>query len=528
MTAQGAGDNPGDAVPDGPADASEAAAPEAETASASGADVAAEADTAVSPAAGASAAPAEAERPPAGRGRRIAAWCVLVLATLLLILGTFAVWLNRQLLNTDNWTNTSTQLLENKQIREQIADYLVTELYANVDVAGELQAVLPKQVKPLAGPAASGLRNLATEAANSALESSLFQNLWRTANRAAHTQFVNLLEGNDVGPLSSGNGKVTLDLAAVVSKLAGDIGVPQSLIAKIPPGVGQLQIVDSKQLATAQDATSALRALVVVLWILVPLLFALAIYLARGRRRLLLAGTGFGIIIAGLLVLVARNVIGGVVVDDLAKTDAVRPAANAVWTISTSLLVQAAQGAIFVGVVVVFAAWLAGRSRPATAIRRSLAPYLRSRPDITWGVVAGLLLLLFLWGPIPATRTFWGMLLIVIVVVIGVVALRRETAREFPEATLDEDDPGVLTKIGSAAGRGGKAAAGAVGRARDATSEARASRSAAKEAQGALPPGDGDRYAELERLASLRDRGVLTDEEFAAEKASVLAKSSGA
>ena len=30
------------------------------------------------------------------------------------------------------------------------------------------------------------------------------------------------------------------------------------------------------------------------------------------------------------------------------------------------------------------------------------------------------------------------------------------------------------------------------------------------------------RYAKLERLASLRDRGVLTDEEFAAEKAALL------
>lgn len=523
MTQSGPPDGPAEPQDDAPRGASGDAAEAPTLTSADIEGGAAEADTAVSPAA-ASAAPAAAERPPAGRGQRIVAWGVLVLATLLLILGTFAVWLNRQLLNTDNWTNTSTQLLENSKIREQVADYLVAQLYANVDVAGEIQSVLPTQAKPLAGPAASGLKNLATEAANSALESSQFQNLWRTANRAAHTQFVNVLEGNDVGPVSSANGKVTLDLGAVVGKLAGDVGVSQSLIAKIPPGVGQLEILDSEQIATAQDATSVFRALIVVLWILVPLLFALAIYLARGRRRQLLAGTGFGMVVAGLLVLVARNVVGGMVVDGLAKTDAVRPAASAVWTISTSLLVQAAQGAIFVGVIVILAAWLAGRSRPATSIRRSLAPYLRSRPDITWGVVAGLLLLLFLWGPTPATRMFWGMLLIVIVVVIGVFALRRETAKEFPEIELRDDDPGVLAKVGAAASRGGKAAAGAVGKARDATSDALASRSAAKTAPGGALPAGEDRYAELERLASLRDRGVLTDDEFATEKAAVLAR----
>jgi hypothetical protein len=35
-----------------------------------------------------------------------------------------------------------------------------------------------------------------------------------------------------------------------------------------------------------------------------------------------------------------------------------------------------------------------------------------------------------------------------------------------------------------------------------------------------------DRYAELERLASLHDRGVLTDAEFTSEKARVLATTS--
>ncbi len=438
-----------------------------------------------------------------------------MVASLLLVLGIFAVWLNRQLLNTDNWTNTSTQLLENKDIREQLADYLVAELYANVDVSGEIESVLPKQAAPLAGPAASGLKNLATEAANAGLESSQFQNLWRNANRVAHTQFVNLVEGNDVGPLQTSNGKVTLDLATIVSSLAADVGIPQSLIKKIPPDVGQLEVMDSQAIATAQDATSVFRALLVVLWILIPLMYALAIYLAVGYRRRLLVGAGLGFAAAALVVFVAKNLVGNAVVDGLATTEAVKPAAEAAWSIGTSLLVQAAQGALFVGVALLIAAWVGGRSRPATALRRAAAPYLRDRADITWGVTAAFILLLALWGPTPAARTISGMLLFAIVIVIGVVALRRETAREFPDARIGSDDPGMMAKVGAAAATGGRAAAGAVGRARESVT------SRPKPAP-ALPPAS-DRYAEIERLASMRDRGVLTDEEFAAEKAALLA-----
>jgi hypothetical protein len=40
--------------------------------------------------------------------------------------------------------------------------------------------------------------------------------------------------------------------------------------------------------------------------------------------------------------------------------------------------------------------------------------------------------------------------------------------------------------------------------------------------EAAPPPAGGDMSAELERLATLRNQGVLTDEEFAAAKAKLL------
>jgi hypothetical protein len=44
---------------------------------------------------------------------------LLIVATLLTVVGIFSTWINRQALNTDNWVNTSTKLLQNKEIQGQ-------------------------------------------------------------------------------------------------------------------------------------------------------------------------------------------------------------------------------------------------------------------------------------------------------------------------------------------------------------------------------------------------------------------------
>ena len=82
---------------------------------------------------------------------------LIILATVLAFVGIFSLWVNRQALNTDNWVNTSSKLLENNAVQTQVAAFVVKELYANVDVKAALASKLPAQLQPLAGPAAGGL-----------------------------------------------------------------------------------------------------------------------------------------------------------------------------------------------------------------------------------------------------------------------------------------------------------------------------------------------------------------------------------
>src|SRR3954453_23916838 len=93
--------------------------------------------------------------------RRFAIRALLVGSTDLAVVAIFAVWLNRQALNADNWSQTSSELLDNPAIRTQVAGFLVDQVYDNVDVTGEVRQALPPRLAPLAGPAANGLRQLA-------------------------------------------------------------------------------------------------------------------------------------------------------------------------------------------------------------------------------------------------------------------------------------------------------------------------------------------------------------------------------
>src|ERR1700759_5578079 len=87
---------------------------------------------------------------------------LLVVGTIFTLLAMFSIWANRQALNTDNWVSTSTRMLANKQIDEQIADYL-GEQFSGELVKEKLEAELPPKLAPLGAAVATGLHQLAPQ-----------------------------------------------------------------------------------------------------------------------------------------------------------------------------------------------------------------------------------------------------------------------------------------------------------------------------------------------------------------------------
>jgi hypothetical protein len=369
---------------------------------------------------------------------------------------------------------------------------LVDELYANVDVQAELAEAFPPRLQPLAGPAAGALQGLGVRGVDTLLERPRAQALWEQANRRAHARLLQVVEDGGGDAVSTGGGNVTLDLKALLEQTSERFGVGGRLADRLPEDAAQITLLKSDELELAQDGVRFLKALAIILVILSIGLLALGVYLARGRRREALRACGIGLILAGAAALIGRSLAGGAVVG-LAKTAAVEPALADTWSISTSLLVEAATATLMYGIVVVFAAWVAGPTAWATATRRALAPFLRE-PRFAYGGLGVIVLLLLAWGPTPATRKVLPALLLVALLGLAVHALRRQTAREFPHANRDAALRSLRTRL--AAMRSG-------------------------ERRPAATNGH-DRLSELERLGALHDSGVLDDVEFKAQKERVL------
>jgi hypothetical protein len=439
--------------------------------------------------------------------RRWSVVALVVLATVLAFVSVLALWANRQFLNTDNWAKTSSQLLQRDAVRQQISGFLVDQLYANVDVKGQLEQALPPQAKPLAGPAAGGLRNLADQGVDKLLQRPKVQQLWESANRLAHQRLLTTLEGGN-DRVSTQGGTVTLNLGQMLGDVATTIGLG-SVAAQIPPDAAQITVLHSDQLDAVQSGLTALRGITLVVLILTFVLFAAAVFVAE-RKRAALRMVGFGFIVAGAAALLTRYFVGQEVVNSLASTASVRPAIADVWDVSSSLLTEAAQSTIAYGVVIVLAAWLAGATRVAVAARRGMAPFLAD-PRWAFGGAALVVLLIIAWGPTPATRKPIGMLLFAILLFAGVEVLRRQVRREYPDATFGDLGHAMSDRFAALRGRvsaGGRAVTSRVsGRHGDPASPA------------AAP--NGSRLEQLERLGRLRESGVLDDAEFEREKAAV-------
>jgi hypothetical protein len=372
--------------------------------------------------------------------RRERRWLVRLIiwgTTVLAVVAIFAVWANRQLLNPNNWANTSTRLLQNAKVREATSNYLVDQLYANVNVSEELKSRLPAQLQPLAAPVAGALQNLAVTAAQRALSSARVQEGWKQANRAADETFIAIVNGK--GAVATNGGQVTLDLSSIVTNITNQLGLP-NVSSKLPPSVAHLTILKSKDLKAVQDGVKALKGLDLLLTIIVPLLYALAIFLARRRRRQTLIQVGAAIVFAGLLVFAGRTILVSQVAGSLVKVEANRPAAEAVISIATAMLSEIAGAFVIVGVPLIAAGWFAGPARIAVKARRAIAPFLRDQPGWTYGIVAGIMLLIFIWGPIPATHKPAGIIVFLALAFFGTEVLRRQTASEFPETARPRQD----------------------------------------------------------------------------------------
>jgi hypothetical protein len=211
-------------------------------------------------------------------------------------------------------------------------------------------------------------------------------------------------------------------------------------LAKIPADAGVITVMKSDQLDALQKGVKLIRVLSAWLLIAVLVLYALAIFLARGHRRETLRNIGWAFAIVGLFVLLIRRAVGNYILDALANPVNKQPA-HTVYLIESSILREIGIATVAYGLFAVAGAVLAGPTRIATWLRRHIAPTLNDNQLIAWGALAGFVVLLAAWGPTHALRTWWGVLFFAALLAGGLIALRHQTLREFPSESSEPDAP---------------------------------------------------------------------------------------
>jgi hypothetical protein len=428
--------------------------------------------------------------------RLVVARVLVVLGVLLLVVTILASYLRWQAFDNDTFQETASELIANDAVRSQVAAASVDALFNNVDVEAALEQRLPPDQQRLAGPISAGLRELADRVAAEMLERPRIQALWRESVAVAHEQLVAILR-NETRTLRVQDQAVVLDLRPLILRLGERLSFVSNLADRLPEDAGVIRVLDADQLDRAQDLTALFEGVAAWIWVLPLALWAIAIWLARGRRRIEVRAIAIGFVVAGVLVLVVRSLAGNYVVDELVTTTSVKEAAEPAWDIVTQLLADGAWSAIAVGLVALLGVWLAGPSTSGTASRRWLAPVF-ARPGLTYGILALLFLLFVWWGPFAQARRPLWLFVIGVLLIAGVEVLRRLTVREFPDAAQAEPRE-MLRPLG----------------------RLRPGRGSAKAAADASTPDTS--LDQLERLAALKAQGVLSDEELAAEKAKILA-----
>jgi hypothetical protein len=372
-----------------------------------------------------------------GRVRTIASWVLLVLACLLAVVSVLVVFARNEVLNTDAYVSTVAPLASNPAIQTAVAKRVSEKLIAEADTQQRVKNALPDRAAFLAPPITSGLESLTNQIALRFVQSSQFQKLWVTANRASHKQMVALLTGSTEGALQSSNGEVTVNLTQVERQVKKQLtGRGLTIFNKVPTIHGPtLVLLRSTQLAQAQRLTRALNRLAVLLPIVTLLLFAAAIALARNRRRGVVRAAG-GLALSMALILVVVAVARNQYLSALLPGQSVAAAA-AVFDTVLALLLDSVRTIMYVAAAVALVAFVVGNRWLRDQARRVHAPsWLTAGPvptfvgahrrGLQWAVLGVGLFILVVWTN-PTTLVAIVVILVTLAVVglVGLLAGRR-------------------------------------------------------------------------------------------------------
>ncbi|NDZ92666.1 hypothetical protein G3I13_20725 [Streptomyces sp. SID6673] len=400
--------------------------------------------------------------------RRIGATVLVILCALLALTSVTTRYVRGELLDTEHYLTTVTPLASDPAVQAQVSAAVTEQIDSRVDIQQMTQQALQQIVdltpadRPRVDQALVGLAPVLASQAESFVHktvddfvrSSTFKDLWVAANRAAHRSVVAAVTGEtqrDAVKIGS-DGTISIQLGPIIEQVKQrlqDRGF--AFAGSIPQVDKQFVVFQSPDLAKAQRWVRALDKIASILpWLAILAAVGAVALIGSGRRLRMLAIVGIAITLSMLVLaiglLVGRSIYLGQVPPDVLAPDAAR----VIFDTVVAPLRLALRAVAVVGLVVAVAAFLAGGSRAALAVRHGFtrgvgavdsrraarAPNTfervlwQARIAVRIGVVAIAALVLMFWPYPTGLVVIWTV--VIACVVLAALEVAMQPARRAP------------------------------------------------------------------------------------------------
>ncbi len=333
--------------------------------------------------------------PRSSRRRRLLSGLALVLACLSILLSTVAVWAHQVAFNTERFTALTANVLAQPELIDPLSARISAQVVESLGVEERIAARLPDLAKPLAASIALAVQEAIDKRLQVALANPDVQQALLKTVSFTHARIMNLLRDKS-DAVSVVDGYVVIEVFPVVGAALAelqriglippevqlpDLSSPEApgvlaqrletaLGVTLPDDFGTIQLMPADKLLTARTAVRAFDFVVIALIVLSLILVALALWLARNRRHMLIY-LAVGTVIAFLLGRLAIHAIEDALVAGIKATD-LSTAVRSMIDATVNDLRQVTSLILIATVIVAVVAYLWGRPKWVTTVASSV------------------------------------------------------------------------------------------------------------------------------------------------------------
>jgi hypothetical protein len=200
-------------------------------------------------------------------------------------------WVERQILDTDNYVALIGPLPQQPVVSTALGNYVADQVFSAAPVEAKIKDALPPQAAFLASPLTSQLQDLTARFSRKLVASDNFQSIWVGANRIAMNRLVSQARGQLTELQKRANERFNIDISGVREGLRSKLGTSATAIPALETAQARAVEVSANlhtKRATLHKAIRTADLLAVTLPLLAIACFLWAMAWALNRRNVAL------------------------------------------------------------------------------------------------------------------------------------------------------------------------------------------------------------------------------------------------